>query len=123
MHFTRSQSSIFQKARQYFFGLITSPKSNMEKMAETIEGSNEQSLQHFLSNSRWSYRDVMNHVAKDASEVYRAGSDTCLIVDETAIEKKGQHSVGVSRQMVGLARSKIAKSVYLPLCHKATARR
>jgi SRSO17 transposase len=74
----------------------------MEKMAETIEGSDEQALQHFLSKSRWSYRDVMNHVAKDASEVYQNTlADTCLIVDESAIEKKGDYSVGVSRQWNG----------------------
>ena len=101
MHFVRSKCRIFTQARQYFLGLIKSSKSNMEKMAEAIEDSDEQSLQHFLSNSKWSYRDVMNQVARDASDVYQRVPDTCLIVDESAIEKKGVHSVGVSRQWNG----------------------
>jgi SRSO17 transposase len=101
MLFARSKCSVFNKARQYFLGLIKSSKSNMEKMAEAIDGSDEQSLQHFLSNSHWSYRDVMDHVAKDASELFHSKTDTCLIVDESAIEKKGEHSVGVSRQWNG----------------------
>jgi SRSO17 transposase len=73
----------------------------MEKMAETLPEADEQALQHFLSNTSWSYRDVMDHVAHDASEIFEGKSGTCLLVDESAFAKKGQHSAGVARQWNG----------------------
>lgn len=73
----------------------------MEKMAETVMDSNNQSLHHFLTNSKWSYRDVMDHVAEDVSAVFEGKPGTCLPVDESGFAKKGDHSAGVSRQWNG----------------------
>ncbi len=73
----------------------------MEKMAETLHGTDEQALQHFLANSTWSYRDVMDQVAHDTSAVLQGKRGTCLLVDESAMAKKGLHSAGVGRQYNG----------------------
>lgn len=73
----------------------------METMADTISDSNYQSLHHFLANSQWSYRDVMDHVAQDVSEVFSGRSGTCLLVDESGFAKKGEYSAGVKRQWNG----------------------
>lgn len=70
-------------------------------MSESIEGADEQALQHFLSNANWSYRDVMDKVARDASSEFEGKPGTCLLIDESAIEKKGEHSAGVKRQWNG----------------------
>ncbi len=73
----------------------------MEKMAETLPEADEQVLQHFLSNSFWSYREVIDHVAQDASAVFEGKTGTCLLVDESGMGKKGEHSAGVARQWNG----------------------
>ncbi len=73
----------------------------MESMSESIEGADEQALQHFLSNTDWSYRDVMDKVARKASAEFDGKPGTCLLIDESAIEKKGDHSAGVKRQWNG----------------------
>jgi SRSO17 transposase len=73
----------------------------MERMAERIPGSDDQSLQHFLSNSPWDERPVIDQVAQDANTIFRNQPDTALYLDETGFAKKGNKSVGVHRQWIG----------------------
>jgi SRSO17 transposase len=73
----------------------------MERMAETVPDSNEQSLQHFVSNSPWDANAVMAQVAMRSNDALQGGDDRCLLIDETAFLKKGTKSVGVSRQWAG----------------------
>jgi SRSO17 transposase len=72
----------------------------MEKMAEVVPHTNGQALQQFLSDSPWDYQGVMEQVAEDANLIL-GGKDSALLLDETSIVKKGQHSVGVGRQWCG----------------------
>ena len=67
-------------------------------MTEVVVDSDYQSLQHFVSDSPWSYRPVMDQVALDADRLLGGSSGTCLIIDETSIVKKGDKSVAVARQ-------------------------
>jgi len=76
-------------------------KKNMERMAEVVPGSDEQVLQHFLSNSSWDERGVMDQVALEADELLGGREDSALLIDETAFTKKGEKSVGVARQWNG----------------------
>ena len=55
----------------------------MERMAERIPESDDQSLQHFPSNSPWDERPVTDNVAQDADP------DTAFYIDETGFLKKG----------------------------------
>jgi len=89
------------QAQQYLCGLIQAKDKNMERMAEVVPDSDEQVLQHFLTNSPWSYRSVMEQVASDTDSMFGDNRDTCLIVDESGIPKKGNKSVGVDRQWCG----------------------
>ena len=73
----------------------------MERMAERIPESDDQSLQHFLSNSPWDERPVVDQVAQDADAVFRDHQNTALYIDESGIVKKGTKSVGVHRQWIG----------------------
>jgi SRSO17 transposase len=70
-------------------------------MTEVVVDSDYQSLQHFVSDSPWSYRPVMDQVALDADRLLGGSSGTCLIIDETSIVKKGDKSVAVARQWCG----------------------
>jgi SRSO17 transposase len=73
----------------------------MERMEETVPDADEQRLQHFISNSTWDARAVMNQVAVDADAALGGQDDTVLVIDESGIPKKGEKSVGVSRQYCG----------------------
>jgi SRSO17 transposase len=92
---------ITTQANQYLCGLMQSEKKNMERMAEVVPDSDEQSLQHFLSNSQWDDQAVMDQVARDANRRLGGGANTALLIDESAITKKGEKSVGVARQWSG----------------------
>jgi len=76
-------------------------KKNMERMAEVVPDSCDQSLQHFLSNSNWDERAVMDQVALETSDLIGDGQNTALIIDESYFAKKGIKSVGVARQWNG----------------------
>ena len=58
-------------------------------------------MQHFISDSNWSYRDTMDVAAKQTSHSLRKVKLTGLILDETGTEKKGDKSVGVGHQYCG----------------------
>jgi len=70
-------------------------------MAEAIPGSNDQSLQNFLTTSPWEAQNVIENVAVDANTIIGGHPNSCLIIDESGIPKKGDHSVGVARQWCG----------------------
>ncbi|MBF0421263.1 MAG: IS701 family transposase [Magnetococcales bacterium] len=76
-------------------------RKNMERMAEVVPGSGDQALQHFLTNSPWNEREVLDQVALEADRLIGGEEGSALLVDESGITKKGKHSVGVSRQWNG----------------------
>jgi SRSO17 transposase len=88
-------------ARQYFRGLLQTERRNMERMEQTVPGTNEQALQHFISNSPWDAGAVMRQVARSADALLGGHDDTLLVIDESGIPKKGKHSAGVARQYCG----------------------
>jgi SRSO17 transposase len=100
-YFTVSTRSAATTAGQYLCGLMQSDKRNMERMAEVVPDSDEQSLQNFISNSPWDARAILNQVGIDADSLFGGDLDTCLIIDETSFIKKGEMSVGVARQWCG----------------------
>jgi len=73
----------------------------MERMAEAVPHSDDQALQHFLTNSRWNDQLVIDQIAQDANQLIGGKEDSCLIIDETGCPKKGNKSVGVARQWCG----------------------
>ena len=58
-------------------------------------------MQHFVSESPWLTRKVMQKVASDASELLDINEKTGLIIDESSHVKRGDKSVGVARQYCG----------------------
>ena len=97
---TRTRPSI-STARKYLRGLLQSDRRNMERMEQTVPDTNEQALQHFISNSPWDAEAVMRQVAQDADALLGGHEDTLLVIDESGIPKKGKHSAGVARQYCG----------------------
>ena len=80
---------------------MQSRKKNMERMAEVVPESDEQVLQHFLSNSHWDERGVLDQVALETDALLGGTPESALLIDESGITKKGNKSVGVARQWNG----------------------
>ena len=72
---------------------MQSRKKNMERMAEVVPESDEQVLQHFLTNSDWDERGVLDQVALDADALLGGSEDSSLLIDESGFTKKGNKSV------------------------------
>lgn len=58
-------------------------------------------MQHFISDSNWDARAVIDHAAKQTNQALPRQKLTGLIIDETGVVKKGNSSVGVARQYCG----------------------
>ena len=99
--FRSGNHSVVKTAQQYLCGLMQAEKRNMERMAEAVPESDDQVLQNFLTHSSWGYRPVMDRVAKSTDGLLGAEVGTGLYIDESAFQKKGEHSVGVARQWNG----------------------
>ena len=55
----------------------------------------------FLTHSKWSHREVIDHVAQDADNLLGDSKQACLLIDESGFAKQGKGSVGVARQWLG----------------------
>ncbi len=100
-HFRLRTRDVFSQSKQYLRGLMQARKKNMERMAEVVPESDEQVLQHFLTNSDWDERGVLDQVALDADALLGGTEDSALLIDESGLTKKGNKSVGVARQWNG----------------------
>jgi len=85
-------------ARRYVKGLLSDAKrKNMQCMWGRItERGDYQALQHFITHSTWQSHKVWEGLRHKVP--VRGG---VLIVDDTGIPKRGDHSVGVHRQYSG----------------------
>lgn len=101
-HFQVYRKDQTSNAFAYLKGLTThNLDKNMERMAEADADADLESLQHFITDSPWSYRDVMDHTAQDISQWIGHEYNAGLIIDESGVVKKGKNSVGVARQWIG----------------------
>lgn len=70
-------------------------------MEESVPDLAYDRVQHFISDSSWDHRLVMDRIAEQASDLIGGSDDSCLLLDETSFLKKGHSSAGVSRQWSG----------------------
>jgi SRSO17 transposase len=97
---TRTRASGSQ-GRIYLRGLMQARRRNIERIRDAVPGSDEQALHHFIANSPWDHRPVLDKVARDANALLGGSDDSFLLIDETGFPKKGRDSVGVARQWCG----------------------
>jgi len=71
-------------------------------MAERVCPGQTQQLYHFVSTSPWSTAPPLEQVLRRTADALVGGKDAVLIVDDTALPKRGKHSVGVKRQDCGV---------------------
>ena len=98
--FRSKTKRFFDKAQTYCQGIFLSELSNIERVSEEMFANYHQ-MQHFISNSPWDHRELIDQVAQDVSGSLPKRKLTGLIIDESGWEKKGDKSVGVARQYCG----------------------
>ncbi len=64
-------------------------------------GQSLQNMQHFISNSPWSAREVITLIQKEIINRGEMDEGAMLLLDESAEEKAGRYSVGAARQYDG----------------------
>jgi SRSO17 transposase len=100
-HFVRGTRSVAPQAEIYLQGLMQAHRKNMERMEEAVPGCSYQSLHHFVSESDWEARAVLDQIAREADRLLGGSADSGLLLDESSFQKKGESSVGVERQWNG----------------------
>ncbi len=70
-------------------------------MTDALGEPDAQALQHFVAQSPWDHRPVLQQIARDAAARLGGEDNSCLILYETSLPKKGRRSVGVARQWSG----------------------
>src|ERR1700741_542471 len=91
------------KARQrmcplYVAGLIgPGDRKSVQPMAERFAPGDYDQLQHFVGAGCWNAAPLETELLVQADKLV-GGNDAILVIDDTAIPKKGKHSVGVAAQ-------------------------
>lgn len=92
-----------QQAKKYVRGLLAPmERKNGWQLAEAVGDQRPDPTQRLLYRSHWDAEAARDELEKYVSEVF-GEADGIGVVDETGFLKKGQHSVGVTRQYSGTA--------------------
>ena len=94
-HFRQRTRTVETSVRHYVQGLLQAETKNMERMEEVISEADHQALHHMLSESAWSERAVLDHVAQEANRLLGGHAESSLLIDESGCPKKGTQLVGV----------------------------
>src|SRR5882757_1410644 len=82
----------------YVSGLIgPGDRKSIAPMAERLALGDYDQLHHFIAAGVWDARPVETELLVQADRLV-GGGDAVLVIDDTAIPKKGTHSVGVAAQ-------------------------
>jgi SRSO17 transposase len=85
----------------YLQGLLgPGERKSVEPMAARVAPGDVQQLHHFISTSPWRCEPLEEELVRAADRLV-GGPNAVLVIDDTALVKQGQHSVGVARQYCG----------------------
>src|ERR1700740_799051 len=94
----------------YVAGLIgPGDRKSVQPMAERLATGNYDQLHHFIADGVWDATPLGSELLNQADRLV-GGKDAVLVIDDTALPKKGERSVGVAAQYRPLlAKQRIAK--------------
>src|SRR5256885_14412796 len=82
----------------YVSGLIgPGDRKSVQPMAERLAPNDYDQLHHFIAGGVWDLAPLERELLIQADRLV-GGSDAVLVIDDTAVPKKGKHSVGVAPQ-------------------------
>lgn len=97
----RGRNRLAQKTASGHRGLLLpGERKSIEPLAARVAPGHDQELRHFVSESDWDDA-VIGSVLLDKADRMVGGPDSVLIIDDTALPKKGDESVGVAHQYCG----------------------
>ena len=106
------------RAYRYLAGLLGEVRrKNSWQMAEAIGEARSRGVQHLLNDAHWDADAVRDDLREYVVEHLGDEQSGILIVDETGFLKKGEKSVGVTRQYTGTAGKKENRQVGVFLCY------
>src|SRR5438105_5059794 len=86
----------------YVSGLIgPGDRKSVQPMAKRLVLGEYDQLHHFIAAGVWEASPVETELLVQADRLV-GGSDAVLVIDDTALPKKGTHSVGVAPQYAGV---------------------
>lgn len=80
--------------------LLPGERKSIEPIVERVAPDEKEQIHHFVAASTWDTAPIEVVHADRCNELV-GGPDAHLIVDDTALPKKGSHSVGVAHQYCG----------------------
>lgn len=80
--------------------LLPGERKSIEPLAARVAPGHDQELRHFISESAWDQEEI-EQVLWEKADAMLGGDDAFLIIDDTALPKKGVESVGVAHQYCG----------------------
>jgi SRSO17 transposase len=87
----------------YLHGLLgPDGRKSLQPLAARLGLQGHDQLQHFVASPAWDDAPLRRVLAGTADALV-GGSGAVLVVDDTALPKKGKHSVGVARQYCGVS--------------------
>lgn len=103
VHFTTKTHPVAQKAISYIRGLFKSEKNraNCKSISDSLGEFDHQSFNHLLTESPWSYTEVLEDLSVKTRELFSDDQEVALLIDEVGFRKKGQYSACVGRQYLG----------------------
>jgi len=85
----------------YLRGLLgPGERKSLQPMSARVGLSGDDQLQHFIASPAWDDRPLWTELAREADRLV-GGAKASLVIDDTALPKKGTLSVGVARQYCG----------------------
>ena len=85
----------------YLQGLLgPGERKSLQPMAARLGLGGHDQLQHFVASPAWDDAPLWTVLAQEADRLV-GGAGACLVIDDTALPKKGTLSVGVARQYCG----------------------
>lgn len=80
--------------------LLPGARKSIEPIVERVAPAEKEQINHFVATSKWDTKPIEVVHADRCNELV-GGADAHLIIDDTALPKKGTHSVGVAHQYCG----------------------
>ena len=80
--------------------LLPGERKSIEPLAARVAPGHDQELRHFISESAWDQAEI-EQVLWEKADALLGGDDAFLIIDDAALPKKGDESVGVAHQYCG----------------------
>src|SRR5215217_6669848 len=97
----------------YVRGLLgPGARKSVQPMAARVAPADGDQLPHVISSPGWQAAPLAAGLAREADRLV-GGPDAVLIIDDTALPKKGEHSVGVARPYAGVLGKTANSLMYL----------